>query len=143
MPRKRNPDPKLCPFCRCRHRTDGYATCQFCRDQCKRWAAHNQEPRRIYRKIRYDSLKAQGLCITCTQPTGGTVQCSSCIEKARETRGDYNKRRHEKLKSLGLCIVCTKPANAGARCRTCADRASARRALQHKRDSRNRWSKRQ
>lgn len=72
----------VCPNCKCRPLKPGYRECETCKAATARWAKENSVERAEYLKKRYDDLKSQGLCVTCTLPTGGNVFCRTCTDRA-------------------------------------------------------------
>ncbi len=98
-----------------------------------------------------ESYLSRNICpnCKCRELKQGYSSCEVCHEATRNwmkenraRKNEYNKSRYEELKAKGLCIHCKRPSEGHVYCQTCMRRINARRALNHSRNSRNRWSKR-
>lgn len=84
----------LCTICG-RESTQGYATCEACRE---------------YAKKRREHRKAIGKCISCGDDAEyGYVKCAQCMEKDQI----YKKQMLERYKKAGKCWGCGAETNGG------------------------------
>lgn len=61
---------------------------------------------------RYNKLKAERVCKTCSKPTESGISCSECKTKKKST--------FQYRKKAGLCVTCgTNPADQNQKCRGC------------------------
>ena len=76
----------ICPRCKCRNLEIGYSSCNICLEATNKWMKENRVVKNIYNKIRYDTLKQMGLCVTCKTETHGNVYCETCTTDKCRTR---------------------------------------------------------
>lgn len=74
---------------------EGYSTCEVCKAANDKWMLKNRAAKDRYNKERYDTLKQQGLCVTCKLPTGGNVYCRTCTDSMSRTRA-YKRPLHSR-----------------------------------------------
>ncbi|MCD8307958.1 MAG: hypothetical protein LUD51_07030 [Clostridia bacterium] len=93
-----------------------------------------------YRKARYESRKAQGICTSCGKAPAmeGHVMCEACYLKSKNAYKaqwrSFAKSRYQKLKGEGLCVWCGKvPAVEG---RTLCAACASKKALKSKEEYR-------
>jgi len=79
----------ICGRCKCRPLLEGYSSCEVCKAATDKWKKENRVRKDHYNKVRYETLKAQGLCVTCKAPTDGNVYCRTCTTNACRTRAYY------------------------------------------------------
>jgi len=85
----------ICPNCKCRELKEGYKNCEVCYNATRDWMVNNRSRKDKYNKERYETLRSQGLCVVCKNPTEGNVYCKNCTTKKSRTRA-FNRPLHSR-----------------------------------------------